>query len=105
MAKKNSLLPWLFGNHRNKEAQQSQKSEPRLQAPVQDPPPAPPKPESFRLELPPNHAINKLWKLWREEVGKQPAPSFRFETADGNGEVLAAAQGPISAEEVPRRTD
>ncbi len=92
MAKKNSLLPWLFGNHRNKEAQQSQKSEPRLQAPVQDPPPAPPKPESFRLELPPNHAINKLWKLWREEVGKQPAPSFRFETADGNGEVLAAAQ-------------
>ena len=87
MANKNPLLSWLFGD---REEEEPQTPDQQAEAPVQ--PKAPPdeaKPDPFRLELPQDHAVNKLWRLWREQAGYQSPPSFRFEDPDGTDGIPA----------------
>ena len=89
MANKNPLLSWLRGEHREEESQAPvQQAETPAQA---EAPPAKDKLDPFRLELSPDHAVNKLYRLWKEQAGWQTAPYFRFEGPDGE-DVMAAGQ-------------
>lgn len=91
MANKTPLLSWLFGGGREEEEEQA--PAPQAQAPV---PPETPPPENtadpFRLQLAPDHAVNKLLRLWEEQAGRQSPPSFRFEGPDGEDGPVSAAQ-------------
>ena len=91
MAGKKPLLSWLFGPGPEEEPKKEQTLS---QLQEEAAPPAPvPKPEAdpFRLGLAPDHAINKLSRLWREQTGWQAAPRFRFEEPDG-ADVIPAGQ-------------
>lgn len=72
MAGKNPLLSWLFGSPPEEEPEEDQApAEPQETA-------APPRQEAdpFRLDLPPDHAVNRLSRLWRERTGRySPRPS------------------------------
>ncbi|MDE6261392.1 MAG: FapA family protein [Oscillospiraceae bacterium] len=90
MANKNPLLSWLLGDREEKKPQTPDQQQ--AEAPVQpETPPTEPQSDSFRLELPPDHAVNKLWRLWREQAGYQSPPLFRFEGANGE-DVIPADQ-------------
>jgi len=93
MANKNPLLSWLFGEGRG-EKQEPRGSEQQAEAPArpESEPTAEPRPDSFQLELSPDHAVNRLWKLWTEQAGGQSAPSFRFEDPEGEGGPMPAVQ-------------
>ena len=81
MANKNPLLSWLFGG---REEEEPQVTDQQVEAPIQlTTPPTEAKADLFRLELSPDHAVNKLWRLWKEQAGYQSPPFFRFEDSDG----------------------
>ena len=87
MAGKNPLLSWLFGSPPEEEPEEDQApAEPQETA-------APPRQEAdpFRLDLPPDHAVNRLSRLWRERTGRYSPPSFRLQGAEGQA-VIPAAQ-------------
>ena len=87
MAGKNPLLSWLFGSPPEEEPEEDRApAEPQETA-------APPRQEAdpFRLDLPPDHAVNQLSRLWREQTGGYSPPSFRLQGPEGQ-EVLPAAQ-------------
>ncbi|MBD5118389.1 MAG: DUF342 domain-containing protein [Clostridiales bacterium] len=89
MTSKNPLLSWLFGGRGEEEPQTPDQ---QAEAPVQpETPPTEAKPDLFRLELSPDHAMNKLWRLWREQAGYESPPFFRFEDPDGE-DVMPAGQ-------------
>lgn len=88
MANKNSLLTRLFGGRKEEEPQAPKQAE------TPTPPKAPlseAKSDPFRLELPPDHAVNKLWRMWGEQAGQQSSPIFRFEDP-GGGDAMPAGQ-------------
>lgn len=98
-------LAWLFSSWKEEEeepeesepesesgsAARTQREDPERTAP----PPAPPPPQEadpFRLNLPPDHAVNKLWRLWKEEAGWHSSPVFRFEGPKGETDILPDKQ-------------
>ena len=91
MANKNPLLSWLFGAGPEEEAEA-----PATQAETPDQPETPPQSDNaadpFRLTLAPDHAVNKLWRLWTGQAGRQSPPSFRFEDPEKGNEPIPAAQ-------------
>ncbi len=89
MANKNPLLSWLYSGRQENESQA-----PARQTETSAQPKAPPKeskPDPFRLELSPDHAVNQLFRLWKEQADWQAAPCFRFEGPDGE-DVMHASQ-------------
>lgn len=89
MANKNPLLSWLFGG---REEEKPQTPDQQAEAPVErKTPPAEAKTDLFRLELPTDHAVKKLWRLWKEQAGYQSPPLFRFGGANGE-DVIPADQ-------------
>lgn len=84
MAGNNSFLTWLRGILREEDALEEEErgSMPEKPEAVRQPNASPPDP--FLMELPADHAVHKLFSLWREQAGWQPAPRFSFE---GEGEV------------------
>ena len=87
MAGKNPLLSWLFGSPPEEEPEEDQAPAERQETA------APPRQEAdpFRLDLPPDHAVNRLSRLWRERTGRYSPPSFRLQGAEGQA-VIPAAQ-------------
>ena len=72
---KNSFLSKLFG--RKAEATEEAEEEELLPAaPEETPPPEQPR---HRLELPQDHALHKLWSVYREQAGWQPKPDLTLE--------------------------
>lgn len=90
MASKNPLLSWLFGSGQEEETKASAEQA-KIPVPPETPPPRDTS-DSFRLALPPDHAVNKLWRLWTEQAGRQCPPSFRFEDPMAETEPIPAAQ-------------
>ncbi len=89
MANKNSLWSRLFGPARDEESEAPAQ---QAAAPIQpEAPPPEARPDPFRLELAPDHAVKKLWRLWRVQAGRQSPPAFRFEDLEG-ADVLSANQ-------------
>ena len=88
MAGKNPFLSWLFGSQPAEEPQEEQHA---VQPPKEAAPPAKSEADPFRMNLPPDHAVNRLSRLWREQVGWQASPSFRFE-GPGGEDVMPAGQ-------------
>lgn len=89
MAGKNPLLSWLFGSQPEEEPEvERAPAEPRETA-------APPRQEAdpFRLDLPPDHAVNRLSWLWREQTGGYSPPSFRLQGAEGQPVMPAPRPG------------
>lgn len=85
---KNPLLSWLFGTQPEEAPHEAQAAvQPREEAA----PPARQEVDPFRLDLPPDHAVNKLSRLWQEQAGRRTAPSFRLEGPDGE-DVIPASQ-------------
>lgn len=91
MAGKNPLLSWLFGDGPEEDPQEGQGPAQSREAAAPSAPPPKPETDPFRLDLPPDHAVNKLYRLWREQAGWQTAPSFRFEGPKGET-VIPAGQ-------------
>lgn len=91
MANKNPLLAWLFGAGPKEETEAPAK---QAETPVlsETPPPKDNVTDPFRLTLASDHAVNKLWRLWTEQAGRQCPPSFRFEDLEGENEPIPAAQ-------------
>ena len=90
MANKNPLLSWLFGSGQEEETKASAK---QAETPV--PPKTPPSKDAadpFRLTLPPDHAVNELWRLWTGQAGRQSPPSFCFEDPVEGTEPIPAVQ-------------
>lgn len=86
MAGKKPLLSRLFGFRPEEEPQEERISvQPREEA---APPDLPPKQEAdpFRLELKPDHAVSRLFRLWKDQSGGRTDLSLRFE--DTNGEAV-----------------
>lgn len=80
MANGNPFLTWLHGLLRE-EAPEEAASPPEDEEPIFQPPPASPA-DPFLMELPAEHAVHKLFSLWREQAGWQPAPRFSFEVEE-----------------------
>ena len=91
MASKNPLLSWLFGANPKEEAETLAK---QAEAPVlpETPPARDNAADPFRLTLSSDHAVNKLWRLWAEQAGRQYPPSFRFEDPGEKKDPIPAAQ-------------
>lgn len=91
MANKNPLLSWLFGAGPEEEPKAPPK---RAEAPIapEAPPPKDSTADLFRLSLPQDHAVNRLWRLWTEQAGRQEPPSFRLEDPEGENGPIPAAQ-------------
>lgn len=91
MANKNPLLAWLFGAGPKEETEAPVK---QAETPVlsETPPPKDSVTDPFRLTLASDHPVNKLWRLWTEQAGRQYPPSFRFEDSEGENEPIPAAQ-------------
>lgn len=90
MASKNPLLSWLFGSGQEEEAET-----PARQAGPPVPAEAPPPnaaADPFRLALPPDHAVHRLWRLWAKRAGRQYPPLFRFGDPAAGDEPISAAQ-------------
>ena len=81
MANGNPFLTWLRGLLRE-ETPEEDAPLPETQPVSQQAPASPADP--FLLELPPEHAVHKLYSLWREQAGWQLRPRFSFE---GEGET------------------
>jgi len=96
MARKNPLLSWLFGSGRKEEpeapAEQAEAPAPPEASASPEAPPPGDAADPFRLTLPPDHAVNKLWRLWTAQAGRQSSPSFRFEDPTAETEPIPAAQ-------------
>lgn len=90
MASRNPLLSWLFGSGQDEEPKA-----PAKQAKTPVPPEAsPPKDvtDPFQLTLSQDHAVNRLWRLWTRQAGRQSPPSFRLEDPMEESEPIPAAQ-------------
>lgn len=94
MAKKNPLLSWLFGADSADSKEEPEAPAKQAEAPVlpETPPPGGNMTDPFRLTLASDHAVSKLWRLWTQQAGRQPPPSFRFEGLEGESEPIPAAQ-------------
>ena len=94
MAKKNPLLSWLFGAASADSKEEPEAPAKQAEAPVlpETPPPGGNMADPFRLTLASDHAVSKLWRLWTQQAGRQPPPSFRFEGLEGESEPIPAAQ-------------
>lgn len=91
MANKNPLSSWLFGAEPEESAEAPAK---QAEAPIvpEAPPPKDSAADPFRLSLARDHAVNKLWRLWTEQAGRQYPPSFCFKDPEGGNEPIPAAQ-------------
>ena len=88
MAGKSPLLSWLFGS----KPEEAPREEPAAAQPrVESSPPPKQEADPFRLALAPDHAVNQLSRLWREQTGGYSPPHFRFEGPEGE-DVLPASQ-------------
>lgn len=80
MASNNPFLNWLRSLTRDNTPEKTPEEAPRPDLP--DLPDVPHTPEAtapkdpYLLELPPEHAVHKLWSLWREQSKWRPQPRF-----------------------------
>ena len=79
MANGNPFLTWLRGLLREEDPEET--APPPEEEPMFQPPSASPA-DPFLMELPAEHAVHKLFSLWREQAGWQPAPRFSFEVEE-----------------------
>lgn len=79
MAGKNPFLTWFRGLRREPDEarEEAQKSMPEAMAEIRQP--APSGLDPFLMTLPPEHAVYKLYALWRERAGSPPKPHFTFQ--------------------------
>ena len=80
MVNGNPFLTWLRGLLRE-DASEDAAPPPEEEGPMFQPPSASPA-DPFLMELPAEHAVHKLFSLWREQAGWQPAPRFSFEVEE-----------------------
>lgn len=80
----NSLFSRLFGSGAEEE-----EPEQREELPQAGPEAPPPEPEIPKLDIPSEHAVNRLWKLRTAHSGWLPVPEFRLEGAELLGEAEA----------------
>ena len=87
MEERKSLLSWLFRSQ-PEEAPQEEQDTPRRKE--EEAPLIQQEEDPFRLKLPPDHAVNRLSRLWQEQTGRRAAPLFRFLGPDGTNVMPAA---------------
>ena len=85
MEEKKTLLSRLFGSRTEEEPQEEQDEPQRKEE--EGSPPAQPEADPFRLNLPPDHGINRLTQLWQERTGRRVSPLFRLQGPDGKDAV------------------
>lgn len=81
MANGNPFLNWMRGLLREEvpeEAAPPPEEQPEFQQPQ-----ASPTADPFLMELPAEHAVHKLYSLWREQAGWQPRPHFSLTGEEG----------------------
>ena len=88
MEERKSLLSWLFRSQPEEEPQEEQDTP---QHKEEEAPLIQQETDPFRLSLPPEHAVNRLSRLWQEQTGRRAAPLFRFLGPDGTN-VMSAGQ-------------
>lgn len=86
MAIKDTILSWFFGKPQKTEEAPSEEEQ------IQTPPP-PSKPEPIQLVLPPEHALNQLWRLQRRQTGRVGSPpQILLEAPEGRPPVMPPAE-------------
>ena len=88
MEEKKSLLSRLFRSQPEEEPQEEQDTPQRKE---EEAPLIQEETDPFRLKLPPDHAVNRLSRLWQEQTGERTSPMFRFQGSDET-DVMPAAQ-------------
>lgn len=95
MASNNPFWTWLRGLVGDDRPEEDPAGPETFGAPeVSEQQPAPVSPiDPFLLELPAEHAVHKLYALWRKQAGWQPTPHFSFAGTDEDNILSEADAG------------